>query len=313
MKNDIYRVKQLKNLATLCQLMSANIAASRAIPFQHHNEKRITGKFNIHSPCKSPYDFDIYILDALREIMNDLLQIKEPATRRELFRIFHKYSFKVFSLATERDRACSDFRLNSESRKFLYLASGLSNSSNTIAKLIGELLGCRGPDSSCEHLNTQAQTRYVSNRMMKLYRLLLTELIRQQDTPVVAFFGASITQQKEDVSYVAFFKKAWESSLTMNYQRSINVQRLGYGGMHLGDAGLFYLGEVLALGPQVVMLEWHTTAIEKWTYGLLEKIIYTLYCNKILPIILILPKDCDRYYSPPLDDKFHQSASAATH
>ena len=65
----------------------------------------------------------------------------------------------------------------------------------------------------------------------------------------IAFFGASITQQKS--GYVHWFKK-----LNPNY----NIQQFGYGSMYITDAGICFIDDVIAQKPDYCFLDWFSPA-----------------------------------------------------
>lgn len=63
----------------------------------------------------------------------------------------------------------------------------------------------------------------------------------------VAFFGASLTQQKAPDGYVSQFKKIHGVDETFQF---------GYGGMYIDTAGLCFLDDVLSKKPTYVVLDW---------------------------------------------------------
>jgi hypothetical protein len=61
----------------------------------------------------------------------------------------------------------------------------------------------------------------------------------------IAFFGASITQQK--TGYVSVFKE-----LNKNY----TIEQFGYGGLNIRDGGIIYIDGVIRSNPQYCFLDW---------------------------------------------------------
>jgi len=64
----------------------------------------------------------------------------------------------------------------------------------------------------------------------------------------VAFFGASVTQQKEGY---------WKYFADLN--RNFYIKNFGYGGMHLHNAGMVYIDEVLQFRPEYCFVDWFGT------------------------------------------------------
>lgn len=65
----------------------------------------------------------------------------------------------------------------------------------------------------------------------------------------IVFFGASVTQQKH--GYVDEFAK-------LNHKAKV-IKR-GYGGMHLNDAGICFIDDILKLKPDICFIDWFSTA-----------------------------------------------------
>lgn len=65
----------------------------------------------------------------------------------------------------------------------------------------------------------------------------------------IAFFGASITQQKS--GYVSRFKE-----LNPNFE----INQFGYGGMYITDAGVCFIDEVVSTKPEYCFLDWFSPA-----------------------------------------------------
>lgn len=64
----------------------------------------------------------------------------------------------------------------------------------------------------------------------------------------IVFFGASVTQQKN--GYVDCFKRLYKNA---------TVIKRGYGGMHLSDAGICFLDNVVKLKPEICFIDWFST------------------------------------------------------
>jgi hypothetical protein len=99
----------------------------------------------------------------------------------------------------------------------------------------------------------------------------------------IAFFGASVTEQKN--GYPSFFSIL---------EKNCKVQIFGYGSMHISDAGVCYLPEVLKYKPSYCFLDWFSTGIIKEENlesikNSIDYILHFLIKNKISPIWLIIP------------------------
>jgi len=64
----------------------------------------------------------------------------------------------------------------------------------------------------------------------------------------VAFFGASVTQQKEGY---------WKYFADLN--RNFYIKNFGYGGMNLNNEGMVYIDEVLQFRPEYCFVDWFGT------------------------------------------------------
>jgi hypothetical protein len=102
----------------------------------------------------------------------------------------------------------------------------------------------------------------------------------------LTFFGASITQQGG--GYVHHFS-------TLNPQFKINV--FGYGSMHLKDAGICHIDDVLATDPEWCFIDWFSTAYvdeakenfdEITIY--LDTILHKFYSKNVKLVFLTLPE-----------------------
>lgn len=64
---------------------------------------------------------------------------------------------------------------------------------------------------------------------------------------VIAFFGASVTQQKN----------GYARKLTKKLCQKENI--FGYGGCHLKNAGIIFINKVLEIKPTICFIEWFST------------------------------------------------------
>jgi hypothetical protein len=110
---------------------------------------------------------------------------------------------------------------------------------------------------------------------------ILTQIIPLK----IAFFGASITEQK--VGYVYEIKKYYDN-------KNINIFQYGYGARYITDAGILYIDEVLKCNPNYCFLDWFSTLmIADNNYDLIEyidTIIYKFTICKCKLIFLFFPR-----------------------
>ena len=64
----------------------------------------------------------------------------------------------------------------------------------------------------------------------------------------IAFFGASVTQQQNG---------DWQYFANLNPQ--FDVRPFGNGSMHLNDAGICYIEDVIKFNPQWCFIDWFST------------------------------------------------------
>lgn len=98
----------------------------------------------------------------------------------------------------------------------------------------------------------------------------------------LAFFGASVTKQNN--SYADMVAKFWPSSC--------EYKKFGYGSMHISDAGICFIDDVINYKPDICFIDWFSTS--KTDYGdsiviYLDTIINKLVTNNIIPILLLFP------------------------
>lgn len=97
-----------------------------------------------------------------------------------------------------------------------------------------------------------------------------------------AFFGASVTAQKEGYWYHLSRKMK-----TQPYQK-------GYGGQHLCDAGICRINEVTKLKPDLCIIDWFSTGfgeISERTKTYIDTIIHAFSVVNCRLIFIILPKE----------------------
>lgn len=101
----------------------------------------------------------------------------------------------------------------------------------------------------------------------------------------IAFFGASVTQQKD--GYWKYFAEKNNNFLIKNF---------GYGSRHLNDAGVSYLDDVIAFEPKYCFIDWFSTGYIKYNEDKFDEIIeyvntiiYKLINNNITIVFLTFP------------------------
>lgn len=101
----------------------------------------------------------------------------------------------------------------------------------------------------------------------------------------ISFFGASVTQQK--YGYVYHFQKELNNS---NNQYFIH----GYGSMHIVDAGICFIKDIVKENPEICFLDWFSTSFlsnKKYGHSHLKTCLHTILyeLNKVncLPIFLL--------------------------
>jgi len=101
----------------------------------------------------------------------------------------------------------------------------------------------------------------------------------------IAFFGASVTQQRDGY---------WKYFADINPQ--FNVQPFGYGSRHLNDAGICYIDKVLEFEPEYCFIDWFSTGYIKYNEDKFDEIkeyintiIYKFYSKNVKLIFLTFP------------------------
>lgn len=116
----------------------------------------------------------------------------------------------------------------------------------------------------------------------------------------VAFFGASVTQQKDGY---------WKYFLQMNPHLTGN--NFGYGSMHLNDAGVVYIDDVLKYNPEYCFIDWFSTGYieyNKHNFDDIKKYVDTLIHkftkNGVKLIFLTFPDvSLNSFTNKPVDKK----------
>lgn len=94
----------------------------------------------------------------------------------------------------------------------------------------------------------------------------------------ILFFGASVTKQQGDSGFVPCFQKIIKKN---NF--NCNVIQKGYGSMHLHDAGICKINDVMEQQPNICFVDWFSTG-----YILTDKIQLFLYLDAIVYKLMTL-------------------------
>lgn len=97
----------------------------------------------------------------------------------------------------------------------------------------------------------------------------------------IAFFGASVTEQSGDGSYIYHLQ-----ALIPHCQ----ILKFGFGACHFDDAGFHKLEDVLKEAPERVILEWNTTGLSAFNMLKLGSVVRRILESGALPSILVLPR-----------------------
>ena len=103
----------------------------------------------------------------------------------------------------------------------------------------------------------------------------------------ISFFGASVTAQGD--GYVRHFIEHAKQE-----DRAFTVTKHGYGSMHLRDAGMCFIPEVLAACPHYCFIDWFSTGIiflDDQLELLLDTLRYRLVTAACQPVFLLLGGD----------------------
>lgn len=121
----------------------------------------------------------------------------------------------------------------------------------------------------------------------KAYNVLLEDLKKI----TITFYGASVTQQAinhtgEKVGYVSNVKSMLPNILP---EYNFDIHQLGFGANQFNDAGYLYFSKLLETSPDIVFLEWHTTALAKFDSAKYDYIFEELLKQNCVVVNLILP------------------------
>lgn len=101
---------------------------------------------------------------------------------------------------------------------------------------------------------------------------------------MIAIFGASVTEQKE--GYAKKLEVLLEEPVQIN----------GYGGMHINNAGICYIDNILKLKPSYCFVDWLSTQYREESNVVIEcieTIVYKLKSIHSKPIFLFFPRTDD--------------------
>lgn len=103
----------------------------------------------------------------------------------------------------------------------------------------------------------------------------------------ISFFGASVTAQKD--GYTDVFKNMY---IKENPNKKVFIH--GFGSMHLFDAGIMFIDDVIQNKPTFCFIDWFSTGFlfnELTQIVYLDTILYKLHTIKCIPIILFLDRN----------------------
>jgi hypothetical protein len=106
----------------------------------------------------------------------------------------------------------------------------------------------------------------------------------------VVFFGASVTEQHvhsgtgELSGFVTYFERHFAAGL------NLKVSRVSAGSSDLTDAAMVYVEEVIALKPDICILDWATPALTECDPRFIHQIYFRLMAHDILPVTVIFPR-----------------------
>jgi len=115
----------------------------------------------------------------------------------------------------------------------------------------------------------------------------------------VTFFGASVTEQSihhatgEVTGYVTYYEQHFAQ------EKNIKVSRVSAGSCNLTDAAIIYVNKVIALKPDICVIDWATTAISDCDIRFVNQVYNLLVANRIVTLTVILPRT-DRVQSETL-------------
>lgn len=103
----------------------------------------------------------------------------------------------------------------------------------------------------------------------------------------ISFFGASVTAQK--TGYVHCFLNE-----QLKHNDQFNISQHGYGSMHIKDAGMCYIDDVLKSNPQYCFLDWFSTSYtpkDQELYSYLDNFRFKFISNNCQIIFLLFGGD----------------------
>lgn len=106
----------------------------------------------------------------------------------------------------------------------------------------------------------------------------------------IVFFGASVTEQHvhnatgEVSGFVTYFERHLAEGL------DVKVSRVSAGSSDLTDAALVYVEDVIALKPDVCILDWVTPALTSCDPRFIQQVYFRLMEHGILPVTVIFPR-----------------------
>lgn len=95
----------------------------------------------------------------------------------------------------------------------------------------------------------------------------------------ICFYGASVTEQKNNTGYVPVFKNILEENQLNNFE----IIQKGFGSMHLFDAGICKIDEIINEKPNYTFLDWFSTGYIETNADKLE-----LYLGVIIRKLMLI-------------------------
>lgn len=106
----------------------------------------------------------------------------------------------------------------------------------------------------------------------------------------VVFFGASVTEQSvhhatgERTGFVNYFIDEFSE------KNDFLVSRISAGSSDVMDAGIVYVEKVIALKPDICVLDWVTPSLKECDPKIIQQIYARLLEHDILPVTILLPR-----------------------
>jgi hypothetical protein len=107
----------------------------------------------------------------------------------------------------------------------------------------------------------------------------------------IVFYGASVTQQttNRNGDRVGYVPNAVQRLLDEFDTGELDFHQLGFGSNHFNDVGYIRFNEVIALKPNIVVLEWHSTGVDNFESAKYDFVIEKLHKIGCKVVSLILP------------------------